>query len=227
MVSAYYVKRLNIATMNTPNQASWVVKKVFSMRRYLATIGSWQQVVQGGKFSIRKTYKLLKGEHNLGPWSSIVCANTVAPRACFITWLVLQGKVRTRDLLVKWGVTTDTICALCSAQNESIPHIFFNCTYSLEIWNSILKWLKYSHQVGSWEEEWLWVSETCKTHDLKAKALKLCFAEMVYHIWLERNARIIHQSEMPAPRILHKIQCHVLLRSQNNDNLRNLFLINC
>lgn len=40
-------------------------------------------------------------------------------------YLTMQGKLYTRDRLVKWGMTTKTMFLLCEAEDESSLNVLF------------------------------------------------------------------------------------------------------
>lgn len=56
----------------------------------------------------------------------------------FITWLVMRGRMVTRDRLISWGMDVSPACLLCGTCDETSAHIFFECNYSLSVWNSLL-----------------------------------------------------------------------------------------
>lgn len=55
-VHAYYVKGKDIDSMECPNQDSWIIKKIFAMRKFQPVVGDWKNVLWQGKCSIKKTY---------------------------------------------------------------------------------------------------------------------------------------------------------------------------
>lgn len=112
-VHSYYIKGQNIYTMAIPKQASWVIQKIFSMRKYLICIGDWDEVTKARSFMIQRAYRKIRGEIPNVPWRNITCFNPGSPKTLFITWLALHGKLRTKGLLLKWGVVDDRTCVLC------------------------------------------------------------------------------------------------------------------
>nr|VDC91171.1 unnamed protein product [Brassica oleracea] len=40
----------------------------------------------------------------------------------------------TRDRLIRWGLNVPASCVLCSQHDESRQHLFFDCSYSNEVW---------------------------------------------------------------------------------------------
>lgn len=189
-IQEYYVKGQDLWQIECPSQAAWVVQKIFAMRKYKPLIGSWDQVLNRDKFMIRKAYKCLRGSHDKVVWKSITCDNNGTPKAMFIAWMALWGKLRTRDIVSKWGVTTDTMCVLCDQADETIEHIFFDYPYSKNIWHTILQWIRTDHLPMKWAEEVKWVAQKSRSKSAFAKTIKLVFVTSIYHVWLERNERV-------------------------------------
>lgn len=148
--------------MPIPNQASWVTKKILSMRKHMNAIGSWDSVTHNGKCSINKVYLALRGEVMNVPRKALNSSNPAPPRATFITWLALLGKLRTRDMLFSWNYVLKDKCVFCSTCSESAPHLLFACRFSYSIWRGILDWLKWDRQILSWDNEWLWVTKASR-----------------------------------------------------------------
>lgn len=90
---------------------------------------------------MKKAYNIIRGDHDSIAWKSITCDNPGPPKADFITWLALWGKLKTRDILARWGVITDTKCVLCDLTDETAEHLFIPCPYSRSVWQSSLKWI--------------------------------------------------------------------------------------
>ncbi|XP_059315596.1 uncharacterized protein LOC132066268 [Lycium ferocissimum] len=126
-------------TMEPPREASWMIRKIFHMRKFWPMLASQQQLLDRGKFQIKCAYKMLRGAVTLVPWRGLVCHNVACPKHVFILWLALLGRMRTKDLLLKWGMGINGTCVLCNNQPETIEHLYFECTYSHEIWLRVLQ----------------------------------------------------------------------------------------
>ena len=70
--------------------------------------------------------------------------------ACVLTtkmfaWLLISDRLNTRDLLIRrnWKVTDDKHCVLCPLRAyEDRFHLFFNCNFSIRIWNYLqINWV--------------------------------------------------------------------------------------
>ncbi|XP_056692018.1 uncharacterized protein [Spinacia oleracea] len=60
-VHEYYIKGKNITLMNTPSQASWVVKKIFDSVKTLVGCPNGLSFLQSQSYSTRKVYSELRG----------------------------------------------------------------------------------------------------------------------------------------------------------------------
>nr|XP_009802473.1 PREDICTED: uncharacterized protein LOC104247998 [Nicotiana sylvestris] len=133
--------------MVVPNKASWMVRKIMNMRKNWQKLSTCSQLTKREKFSDYSCYKTLKGTIVNVPWKNLTCHNAAAPKQVFILWLVLLGKLRTKDVLLSWGISVDSICMLCNSYPETSSHIFFECPYSRSIWQDVLSWMKWQRTI--------------------------------------------------------------------------------
>ncbi|XVF65456.1 hypothetical protein PTKIN_Ptkin09bG0250800 [Pterospermum kingtungense] len=88
------------------------------------------------------------------------------PKHSIISWMALRNRLPTLDRLSSWGIATDGVCKLCCDALESRDHIFFECPYSKQVWNEILRLCNLSRAVHKWNTELQWAVQK-----LKGKAL--------------------------------------------------------
>lgn len=53
-----------------------------------------------------------------------------SPKHDIICWLAMYRRLLTKDRMQRLEITQDTDCMLCGVSNESIEHLFFECTFS-------------------------------------------------------------------------------------------------
>lgn len=87
-------------------------------------------------------YQLLRGDYSKVEWWKVVCNTVACPKWSFILYLTLHGRLLTKEGLIAWGMVDNTKCVLCDDGNENIDHLFFNCPYSRQVCQKILKWKK-------------------------------------------------------------------------------------
>ncbi|XP_021845304.2 uncharacterized protein [Spinacia oleracea] len=163
---------------------SWPLKKILSSVQMIEDVGGWVTVCRNGKFSIKKMYQCLLGDHVKVIWRRIVCNNKASPKSLFITWLALWNRLPTKDRLVAWKITTVEDCPLCTTKKESAAHLFFECDYSAAVWNTILHSLKFTRKASSFDQELAWILKATKRTGDRYKLLVMYFAECLYSIWL-------------------------------------------
>jgi hypothetical protein len=106
-------------------------------------------------------------------------------------WLLLVDRLNTRDLLQRrqWNVTNVNHCELCPMHvHEDMIHLFFECNFSVRIWNYL-------------QIEW---SETDDVQLILEHArkefVKPFFMEVLmlacWHIWIVRNGKIFQSEKL-------------------------------
>lgn len=103
-------------------------------------------------------------------------------------WLLLSDRLNTKDMLQRrhWQVTNDYNCLLCSARiHEDRDHLFFNCNFSIRIWNYL---------------QIIWGTGCCmaQSAEYARRIFKHSFFTEVaslacWHIWKVRNAKVFDQ----------------------------------
>lgn len=109
---------------NPPPFASWIIWKLCKVTDQLI---HW---ILADKYCINSVYKDLLGSHPQVSWSKIVWHRTSIPKARFVFWLAMLNKLKTKDHLMKMGVTSDACCPLCCVDTDLVVHLFFKCSFS-------------------------------------------------------------------------------------------------
>ncbi|XP_060217416.1 uncharacterized protein LOC132644817 [Lycium barbarum] len=204
-IHAYYGKAHPI-WLNVLKQASLVVRKNMKAKEYIETAGvSMDEIVNWEKFSIKTMYLRLKSTFQKMPWKKLICNNGGLPKWTFILILAAQRSLLTRDRLAKWGITDETVCPLCTVENESIEHLFFSCSFSTSVWSNILSWQGLNRPALGWQEELKTASDYAKGNSADAVIYKMSIAACVHQIWQERNLRIFQHQSRPATPIIRMI----------------------
>ncbi|XP_075103830.1 uncharacterized protein LOC142178388 [Nicotiana tabacum] len=125
--------------------------------------------------------------------------NVRVKQAAWLTQKILgaaiQGRLYTRDRLIRWGSITTPVCALCEEADEDHEHLFFECKYSATIWGKLLQWAGISRVVKGWTEEISWATSFASGRRSSATLYRLMLTCAVYHIWQERNWRIFRNQK--------------------------------
>ncbi|KAK2653267.1 hypothetical protein Ddye_013123 [Dipteronia dyeriana] len=136
-----------------------------------------------GIYSASSTLASLKAPHPLVPWFKLVWFRQNITRMSFILWMVVRGRLPTKDRIHKYDPRAVTTCVLYDSHLESHAHLFFECLFSRAIWTQLLNY-NGTHWISlSWNDFTAWASTHWRgnTHVIVAK--KLCLGAAVYHIW--------------------------------------------
>lgn len=157
-----------------------------------------------------KTWKAIHPPLIKVDWVNLVWFKSRIPKHSFIIWLVMRDRLSTRDSLRSWGLSISSDFLLCDSASESKSRIFFNCSYSAEVWNSF-----FTHQALSppvlFNDIVRWVHHASRIQKLKT-ICKLIFQAVVYFLWKERNSRLHSSTSKPTQLLVKEIQ--ILLRAK-------------
>lgn len=146
-----------------------------------------------GKFTIASFYEKLRMKRNRVHWHRLVWAGKSPQKYRFIMWLLVQSRLKTRELLQTKGMNIPTDCVLCDNGVDSCNHLFFQCQYSKLIWKKVLALVGIHWNLHTWNLELQWLRLRCKGRSRISKLIHLSLLCTVYSIWMERNARIFSQ----------------------------------
>nr|XP_016439688.1 PREDICTED: uncharacterized protein LOC107765538 [Nicotiana tabacum] len=119
--------------LNLLDMEAWN-KKVLKAKQYFEEAGYTEEDVEGmRKFSIKTMYVKIRGEFARVSWRKLVCNNAGLAKWIFTVFLAAHIRLLTKDRLRGWDYVEDTTCALCSTEEETIDHLFFNYPYSSRV----------------------------------------------------------------------------------------------
>ncbi|XP_050211301.1 uncharacterized protein LOC126661491 [Mercurialis annua] len=104
-------------------------------------------------FSINATWKALNPVLPTVSWYSLIWSQPNIPRNSFITWLAIKNGLITKDKLFRWGVSPNSACAFCNNAMETVSHLFFACSFSKDVWNSVLNACSINRSALDWNRE--------------------------------------------------------------------------
>ena len=182
-----------------------------------------------GIYSSKSTWQAIRSRSPIVPWHSLVWFPKAIPKAGFILWLAIRGRLSTQDKLHL--PLSNLKCLLCGDCLENHDHLFFHCPISKSTWEALLDKCGLPHDVVPWQIHVDLMVTRTQGKDLRSTIRKLCLAVSVYHIWRERNIRLHdHISRLPNA-VLHLIQdtirCRLLSIRNIHDNEENRALLSC
>ena len=139
-----------------------------------------------GKYSFAHTWKHIRVPGPKVPWHRLIWVPGNTPRHSFITWLAILNKLSTHDRIMLY-TPGPLACVLCHSAMESHNHLFFECSFSLFIWQGILHTLGSPIQLLQWNDWVDWASKAWKPKKPLHTIAKMSFGMTIYSIWKERN----------------------------------------
>ncbi|XP_047320464.1 uncharacterized protein LOC124924474 [Impatiens glandulifera] len=146
-------------------------------------------VENNGRFNLRSTWDCVRDHGDVVPWSHLVWSTKVIPKHQFILWLAFRERLNTHDRIKKYMRIPDPNCLLFLVNEESIEHLLGNCPFASLFWRRF----SASMSLPSFPNEWTDIKDLAiiktKSNDFSSNTFKCFFANIVYHICIERNAR--------------------------------------
>ena len=129
--------------------------------------------------------------------------NKTLPKIDAFIWILTHQRLLTGENLERRGHAGPFRCPLCVANTETISHLFFNCPYTISIWNGIVQNEDAGfHWNGSNQEFFIHWGKMYKGELTKKKGLRACWQKLAkivcWCVWKERNQRIFQNRHQPA-----------------------------
>ena len=128
----------------------WELQLYFQLQIVLQQINLVQEVNDYTRWKFHRSYGysvknfqqqyylLQLQENQYDVFASKAWRNICPPKAELLLWLVLQGRVNTRNRLRRFNIlrSDDSRCVLCEVADESVQHLFFTCQFAWKVWTS-------------------------------------------------------------------------------------------
>lgn len=142
-------------------------------------------------FTTKSAYRILT-EEGMTRWHfAKIWKGRIPPTVRIFSYLLLQGKTLTRDVLRRRGIQVDRKCVMCSnCPIESALHLFYLCPYSVEVWFHVGQMLNQQLMKPGltveiiWETSWNMVRSTGQMSNMDWISRFLCVA---WHIWKKKE----------------------------------------
>ncbi|KAM6563917.1 hypothetical protein CsatB_023915 [Cannabis sativa] len=147
-IHSVYLKDQQWWEYDAPNDCSWYWKKVVGVKNRLKEkIGAASFLMQ--QYTIQGGYKLLFNNNDKVTWHRDVWDRLSIPKHKFIFWLVMWGRLNTKERIAKYDIHIDETCLFCGKEKESISHLFFACDYSRKCLQQLKAWLSWRTHADS------------------------------------------------------------------------------
>ncbi|GJS09395.1 protein LAZ1 [Tanacetum coccineum] len=186
---SWLLKALNLGLVPTPT----IVDSRHDCMRWRDSNGHMKE------FSVKCAWEVLRPRGNEVAWYHTVWFSHAIPRHAFHLWLIMRRSLKTQDKLRYWEVDTSTDlnqvrCSLCNTQSDSHEHLFFECTFSAQVWYLVRGLAGMDLVPPVLEDIRMWFQPMAAKRAVINIVGKLIFAASAYYIWLERNNRLFENT---------------------------------
>ena len=156
-------------------------------------------------FSTNETWLNIRDNHILCDWYKVVWFKHATPKYAFVTWIAMRGRLATRERMQCWNTNGDVSCILCNEPLETLTHLFFECSYSAQVWEALMKGvLKYQY-TDHWERLTQLITDNSSWGKVKLFIVRYALQLTVHTLWRERNKRRHGESVVTAPVLIWRL----------------------
>ena len=139
-------------------------------------------------FKTKQTWELIRKEDPPVQWWKSIWYRHHIPKYAFLHWLAIQNRLSTGDRMLTWNVGVNPSCVLCQNVMESRDHLFFECSYSAEVWSKLVRGLLLNSYTTLWSELMVLILDT-NGGLLERFLIRYTLQVTVFFLWRERNER--------------------------------------
>ncbi|KAI0522403.1 hypothetical protein KFK09_004782 [Dendrobium nobile] len=122
-------------------------------------------------------------------WSSLLWHKKHILKHSVFGWLALVGGLKTADALRIRQISIPSKCSLCYLSDESVGHLFFECTFSFSILRGIIPGVEIFLLRPSILQLFDWIKSEFSGNAEILKFHKVAVCSIIYYTWKERNGR--------------------------------------
>lgn len=140
------------------------------------------------RFNSKSTWKLIHEEKPIKMWWMGMWFKYTTPKYAFHAWVAVLNRLCTGDKMAKWNVGVTGTCISCLNKLETQNHLYFECSFSEEIWRTLTHKLLGHKYTSNWDSlvELLVDDSQDKTIQFLTRYV---FQATLHTIWKERNNR--------------------------------------
>ncbi|XP_074315653.1 uncharacterized protein LOC141651860 [Silene latifolia] len=181
-VHAVYIKNQSWMDYEPGIGCSWAWRKICQVKHilkpYILSIYGMEH------YTINAGYQWLKPDGELVPWYPWMLNEWIILKQSFICWLIAHERLLTQDRLVRMKIIQENKCFLCGLQEESLDHLFFDCSFSRQCRRLISHWCHVNLPLQNIIRWWI---ELRQATACKKKVIAIILAGLMYYIWQSRN----------------------------------------
>ncbi|GJT69750.1 hypothetical protein Tco_1029036 [Tanacetum coccineum] len=165
-------------------------------------------------FLVQRVWDTIRPRDIEVPWYDLVWFSSCIPRHAVNMWLIMKKRLKTQDTLSSWDVVVGlmNVCPLCETQPDSHEHLFFDCSYSFQIWSRIKQFACLMGSGSSLDSIVSILMPIAKWKSFKSCIRKLTLAAAAYFVWQECNFRLFKHSKRSVQEVVDCIMSSVHLK---------------
>lgn len=218
---AYYIKSFFILDTSIPLDSSFLFKKILKYREKVVADDIWRNQLNQAQFNMQTIYFLMRPSIAKVFWRELVMNNVATPKAKFILWLALWGRLATKYRLRLFNFDVDPMCIFCHCLTESLNHLYFDCPIVHRAWEALLRWFGQPIWVGDLHVLIVPLSRLVKGKAPRRRLLKALIKEFVYMAW--RNCQIFEGKSIDFTSLLQRVVQNVVGRSLMHKKLKAMY----
>lgn len=181
-------------------------------KRYLVDEFRWDP--SGTVYTIKAYYhQICINEYPMEIWAHwrLVWKAETLPKIKFFLWILLRGKVVTVENLRKRGIIGPSGCPNCQNEEETIQHLFIDCSFASACWKEAFQshnppWVPGTsifEVLHIWKKSYPRGRKAINTARRVQNALP---CTLLWNIWLARNIMIFKGTETNVRKLYNKAQ---------------------
>ncbi|GJT41808.1 hypothetical protein Tco_0941673 [Tanacetum coccineum] len=165
-------------------------------------------------FCVSMVWSSIRPRNDKVNWFAAVWFDLCIPRHAFNLWLVVKQKLKTQDRVAWWDVSgsLSSVCPLCDLVPDSHDHLFFECSFSQQVWNQVKSYAGLSTSSPVFSQIMSIVVPFAARKSSRSIIAKLVIAASAYFIWQERNWRLFKNKKRTTKQVFDAIFTSVRLK---------------
>jgi len=100
---------------------------------------------ESGHFTLKSTWTFFLDPGVPCGWDKFIWSSYLSPSKTLVLWKNFHGRLPTDQHILNKGLHICSMCTLCEKHEESIQHLFFECSNALRIWSWVRQIFSTSH----------------------------------------------------------------------------------
>ncbi|KAL2897532.1 hypothetical protein RDABS01_039315 [Bienertia sinuspersici] len=134
-INHVYLKGKDWKEYVAPSNVSWYWRQLTHIKdKFRAGYSGNKWLFDKKGYSAATGYAWLRKNQEKVEWSNWVWNRLNIPKHRLLSWIIMWGRLQTRDRLRKMGLQVQENCPLCGQHVESADHVLIQCSYAQKCW---------------------------------------------------------------------------------------------